>query len=74
MDNYTMRLQVQATMQQMVESFMQQNNLSAAVVEDALNKTTLYIKDLVVKEMLVARQEQQQIEPDSQEGEEQKEE
>lgn len=73
MNNYEMRFQVQATLQQLVESFMQQNNLSAAVVEDALNKVTLYVKDLAVKELLVSLQ--QQPEPqDLVEEEEQKEE
>lgn len=73
MNNYEMRFQVQATLQQLVESFMQQNNLSAAVVEDALNKVTLYVKDLAVKELLVSLQ--QQPEPqDPVEEEEQKEE
>ena len=73
MNNYEMRFQVQATLQQLVESFMQQNNLSAAVVEDALNKVTLYVKDLAVKELLVSLQ--QQSEPqDLVEEEEQKEE
>lgn len=73
MNNYEMRFQVQATLQQLVESFMQQNSLSAAVVEDALNKVTLYVKDLAVKELLVSLQ--QQSEPqDPVEEEEQKEE
>ena len=73
MNNYEMRFQVQATLQQLVESFMQQNNLSAAVVEDALNKVTLYVKDLAIKELLVSLQ--QQSEPqDLVEEEEQKEE
>jgi hypothetical protein len=73
MNNYEMRFQVQATLQQLVESFMQQNNLSAAVVEDALNKVTLYVKDLAVKELLVSLQ--QHSEPqDLVEEEEQKEE
>lgn len=52
--NLQTRIEVQGATQQWVDSFMQQYNISAAMMEDALNKVLSNLKDKVVIELLVA--------------------
>ena len=52
--DFQTRLELQGAVQQWVASFMQQYQISAAAMEDALNKVLLSIKDQVVYELLTA--------------------
>lgn len=56
--NEQQRLEVQGAIQQYVDSFMQNYNIPAAMMEDALNKVLLSLKDKVVMEFLQAAQQQ----------------
>lgn len=51
------RIEVQGAVQQWVDSFMLQYNISASMMEDALNKVLNNLKDKVVIELLMASQE-----------------
>ena len=50
--NLQTRLEVQGATQQWVDSFMRQYNISASLMEDALNKVLCNLKDKVVLELL----------------------
>lgn len=52
--NNQLRLEVQGAVQQWVASFVQQYNVPAAIMEDALNKALLMIKDQVMIEYISA--------------------
>lgn len=52
--DFQTRLELQGAVQQWVASFMQQYQIPAAAMEDALNKVLLGIKDQVVYELLTA--------------------
>ena len=39
MSDFEFRMRIQGAVQEFVENFMKQNNLSAAVMEDAMNKS-----------------------------------
>ena len=56
------RIEVQGAVQQWVDSFMLQYNISASMMEDALNKVLNNLKDKVVIELLMASQEVEPIE------------
>ena len=69
--NLQMRLEIQAAVQQWMESFMQQYNVPAYVMEDAMNKALSNLKDKVMVEFLTAAAMQQQQQSQApQEGEE----
>ena len=49
-------LELQGAVQQWVDSFMVQHNISPAMMDDALSKALLNIKELVIQEYLIAAQ------------------
>ena len=74
MNTLQTRLELQAAVQQWIDSFMAQHNISPAMMDDALSKALLNIKELVVQEYLIAAQmassnQQEDVEevPDEQE-------
>lgn len=52
------RMEVQASVIEWVDFFMKQNNISASMMEDALSKALISIKDKAIKEFLVFAQQQ----------------
>lgn len=62
-ENLEKRMQVQAAVNEWVNNFMRGNNLSASIVEDALSKTLLSIKDQAMREFLIYIQAQAQVDP-----------
>lgn len=57
-ENLEKRMQVQAAVNEWINNFMRDNNLSASIMEDALSKTLLSIKDQAMKEFLIYIQAQ----------------
>lgn len=55
------RMEVQASVIEWIDFFMKQNNVSASMMEDALSKALISIKDKAIKEFLVFAQAQAQI-------------
>lgn len=51
--NLQQRAELQATIQQWIENFMQNNQILASDMEDALNKAMIKLKDQVILEMLI---------------------
>ena len=68
------RIEVQGAVQQWVDSFMLQYNISASMMEDALNKVLNNLKDKVVIELLMASQEIQSTEKIVEQSEQEEEE
>ena len=68
MNEFEMRVRIQGAFHEIVEKFMVQNNLSATVMEDAMNATMVWLKDLSMKELVLAMNAQ--LETPSQEEEE----
>lgn len=62
-ENLEKRMQVQAAVNEWVSNFMRDNNLSASIMEDALSKTLLSIKDQAMREFLIYVQAQAQVDP-----------
>lgn len=66
MTNLQLKMEVQGAAQNWVASVMQQNNIPAAMMEEALTKVLLNIKDLVlqdtIREMAEANTPPQEIE------------
>lgn len=62
-ENLEKRMQVQAAVNEWVNNFMRDNNLSASIMEDALSKTLLSIKDQAMREFLIYVQAQAQADP-----------
>ena len=56
MNTFQIRLEVQGAVQQWVNTFMIENNVSPAMMDDALSKALLNIRELVIQEYLVAAQ------------------
>lgn len=69
MNNLQTRLEVQGAIQQWVASFMEEYQIPAYMMEDALNKVLLNLKDQVVTDLLTAaaqvQLEQQQKESET---------
>ena len=57
------RMEVQASVIEWIDFFMKQNNISASMMEDALSKALISIKDKTIKEFLVFAQAQAQVDP-----------
>lgn len=59
------RMEVQASVIEWIDFFMKQNNISASMMEDALSKALISIKDKAIKEFLtyVQVQAQAQVDP-----------
>lgn len=56
MNTLQTRLELQGALNQLISSFMQQYNVSPAMMDDALSKVLLNIKELVIQEYLMAAQ------------------
>ena len=59
MNNLQLRLEVKATLRQWVANIMQQNQIPACVMEDALIDVQLSLKDLIMQDMLIEIREEQ---------------
>lgn len=57
------RMEVQASVIEWIDFFMKQNNISASMMEDALSKALISIKDKAIKEFLIYVQTQAQVDP-----------
>ena len=55
------RMEVQASVIEWIDFFMKQNNISASMMEDALSKALISIKDKSIIEFLTYVQSQAQI-------------
>lgn len=51
--NQQQRIELQATVLQMVDSFMVNNQISASDMEDALNKVMVQLKDRILSNVLI---------------------
>lgn len=54
--NLQLRLELQGSLQQWIDSTMQQYNISAAEMEDAMSRVLLKLKDQVLQDYLVEQQ------------------
>ena len=73
MNTLQTRLELQGTVQQWVNSIMSQYNISPSMMDDALSKVLLNIRELAIQEFLVAAQQatistQEQVEEESDGG------
>lgn len=69
MSDFEFRMRIQGAVQEFVESFMKQNNLSAAVMEDAMNKSMVWLKDQVLKETVLSMTQAKPQKPESEKEE-----
>lgn len=56
MNTFQMRLELQGAVQQWVDTFMRENNVSPSMMDDALSKALLNIRELAIQEYLIAAQ------------------
>lgn len=63
MKDLQLRLEVEAAAQQWVAAIMQQNDISASIMEEALTKVQLQLKDLMLQEVLRAFPIEEENEP-----------
>lgn len=68
MSDFEFRMRIQGAVQEFVENFMKQNNLSAAVMEDAMNKSMVWLKDMVLKETILSMSQPEPV-PESEKEE-----
>ena len=54
--NLQLRLELQGSLQQWIDSTMQQYNISAAEIEDAISRVLLKLKDQVLQDYLIEQQ------------------
>ena len=54
--NLQLRLELQGSLQQWIDSTMQQYNISAAEMEDAMSRALLKLKDQVIRDYLIEQQ------------------
>ena len=54
--NLQFRLELQGSLQQWIDSTMQQYNISAAEMEDAMSRVLIKLKDQVLQDYLVEQQ------------------
>ena len=54
--NLQLRLELQGSLQQWIDSTMQQYNISAAEMEDAISRVLLKLKDQVLQNYLIEQQ------------------
>lgn len=54
--NLQLRLELQGSLQQWIDSTMQQYNISAAEMEDAMSRVLLKLKDQVIRDYLIEQQ------------------
>lgn len=62
MSEKELRIRVQGTIQQYISDLMSANDISATMMEDALNKVLCQLKDQVLFELLNSNQQPQQVE------------
>lgn len=62
MSETSIKLQVEGATQQWVDSFMLNNNIPASIMEAALTKVLLSVKDKVIVDYLMEMQNNQQEE------------
>ena len=55
--NLQMRLELQGSLQQWIDSTMSQFNISAAEMEDAMSRVLLKLKDQVLQDYLIEQQQ-----------------
>lgn len=63
MQDLQLRLEVEAAAQQWVAAIMQQNNISASIMEEALTRVLLQLKDLMLQEVLQSFPIEEENEP-----------
>ena len=73
MNTLQTRLELQGTVQQWVNSIMSQYNISPSMMDDALSKVLLNVRELAIQEFIVAAQQatistQEQVEEESDGG------
>ena len=73
METLQTRLELQSMVQQWVNSTMQQYDISPSMMDDALSKALLSIKELTIQEFLIAAQsassnQQKDVEEDIDDG------
>lgn len=73
MNQLQLRLEVKAAAQNWVAAIMQQYEVPASVMEDALQSVQLSLKDLIAQELIAELQKQQQISFQEDKKEEEKE-
>lgn len=54
--NLQLRLELQGSLQQWIDSMMQQYDISAAEMEDAMSRALLKLKDQVLQDYLIEQQ------------------
>ena len=54
MNQIQMRLEVQGAVQNWVDTFMLNNNIPASMMEDAINKALISVKDKALQEFILA--------------------
>lgn len=50
--NQQTRIEIQGTVMRMIDSFMINNGVSAAIMEDALNKVMVQLKDRILDDLM----------------------
>ena len=73
MNQLQLRLEVKAAAQNWVAAIMQQYEVPAFVMEDALQSVQLSLKDLIAQELIAELQKQQQVSFQEDKKEEEKE-
>ena len=58
--NYQLRLELQGAVNQWVESFMSNNEISPSMMDDALSKALLRVRELALQEYIAQAQAQAQ--------------
>lgn len=72
--NLQLRLELQGSLQQWIDSTMQQYNISAAEMEDAMSRVLLKLKDQVIRDYLIEQQRAYQEASEASSAQENKEE
>lgn len=70
MNEFELRLRLQNTVQDYVNQLMTSNNVPAAMMEDALNKVLVNLKDKVLLEFIAAASQPQPIQEEEVEEQE----
>lgn len=70
MSDKEFRVRVQDSVQEYVQHFMAQNNVSASMMEDAMNKAMVWVKEQVTKELILSMAIQNQTNAEEEKEEE----
>ena len=60
MNDLQKRIEIQGAVQQWAASFMYNNNVSAAMMEDALSQTIINLKQQIIIDLLIEQQKQKE--------------